>query len=160
MNFTGKIVEDYLLRLPHVMSGHVMPVVFAPLLVSCPCHLSWCHVLARHAKPSHVISSRVMSCRAMSCHVMPCFVISSRVSFFRVRSCHVMSCHGRRVMSRDRSPYVVSLVSYFMYHVLSLLIVFCHVCHLRRLFIPVMLCYVLQSLLVSCHFVSCNDLPR
>ena len=84
-----------------------------------------------------LFSSRAMPCRAISRHLISC-VTSYRVIPRPVMSCSVMSCHDMichdAVVSRDRSslvmsPFVVSLVSYFMY--------------------PFSLC----------HVRSCNDLP-
>ena len=131
--------------------------------MSCPFvsgHFFSCHVRTCHVMALHVASCCIMSPLLVSGHFMPYSVISPGVMFCRVLSCCVMSCHGSRVMSRDRSPHVVSLVSYF--HVLSPLFVLWHVLssNLVLYVAPLFLsCSVLLSLLVSCHLVSCNDLP-
>ena len=112
-----------------------------------------------------VLSCLVLSCLVMSPRFIPCHVIFCHLFSRRVSSRYVMSLHSSRVMSRGRSPHVVSLVSYFMYHIVSSLLVLWHVldrlisCHASSLYSwHVMSCYV--SLLVSCDGLPCWVLSR
>ena len=90
------------------------------------------------------------------CHVMPRHVPSSLLVSCHLTPCCDMSCH---VLSRDRSPQV-RLIFWSYFHgsrlvasssVMACPVVFCGVPLFRS-------CYVLLSLLVSCHVLSCNDL--
>ena len=94
-------------------------------------------VMSRHATSCPVISSRVLSCRILSCHLTPCCV---------------MSCH---VLSRDRSLQVRLIFWCVIFSwITSCCLFFCYgvPCPVLRCpFIPVVLCLVISSRIMSCR---------
>ena len=112
-----------------------------------------------------VMSCPLLSCQAISCHVRSCHLFSCHVRSCRVMSCHlilyaVISCLDTAVVSCLGTGPVMSLLSCHISCITSSRLL-CYILSPNRLLrvVPLFLaCYVL-SLLVSCHVVSCDDVP-
>ena len=101
----------------------------------------------RHSIRKRTVSMFFQGHHVMSCRLRSCRVMSGQVMSSRVMLCCVLSCHVSGQGSSCRF-----LVTYFLYHVLSLLLILVlwHVCHLTS----VMSCLVISSRVISCRVIK------